>query len=144
MCAALHVHPNSTRGWMEKDVVCHLECPWFGGCLAITVLTVISIWCPLFKLVCPWIKNQHMCIWMYHQQFGLCLMAMDFLFLNLQTVLLCTLMTKPVFLQTTKNSSHQLRLFHLLQRHWWSDGCNAYEARSWAVLAIHWCFKEKS
>ena len=23
---------------MEKDVVCHLECPWFGGCLTITVL----------------------------------------------------------------------------------------------------------
>jgi len=36
---------------MEKDVVCHLECPWFGGCLAITVLTIISVWCPLFKMV---------------------------------------------------------------------------------------------
>ena len=27
------------RGLMEKDVVCRLECSWFGGCLAITVLT---------------------------------------------------------------------------------------------------------
>jgi hypothetical protein len=23
---------------MEKDVLCRLECPWFGGCLAITGL----------------------------------------------------------------------------------------------------------
>ena len=41
---------------MEKDVVCLLKCPWYGGCLAITVLTVISVWCPLFKMVCPWKK----------------------------------------------------------------------------------------
>ena len=109
MCAALRIHPNSMRGWMEKDVVSHLECPWFGGCLAITVLTVISVWCPLFKMVCPWRKNQHLCNWIYHQQFGLCVMAMDFLFLNLQTVLLCTLTMMTVFLRTAKNSSHQLQ-----------------------------------
>ena len=24
------------RGRMEKDIVCRLECPWFGRCLAIT------------------------------------------------------------------------------------------------------------
>jgi len=34
---------------------------------------------------------------------------MDFLFLKLRTVLLCTLMTKTVFLPTTKNSSHHLQ-----------------------------------
>ena len=31
---------------MEKDVVCRLECPWFGGCLVITVLSVTSLWYP--------------------------------------------------------------------------------------------------
>ena len=31
------------------------------------------------------------------------------LFLNLRTILLCTLTTKTVFLQTAKNSSHQLQ-----------------------------------
>ena len=36
-------------------------------------------------------------------------MAMDCLFLNPRTVLLCTLMTKIVFFQTAKNSSHQLQ-----------------------------------
>ena len=93
---------------MEKDVVCRLECPLFGGCLAIRVLTVISVWWPLFKMVCPWRQNKHLCIQIYHQQFGLCLMAMDFLFLNLRTILLCTLTTMTVFLQTAKNSSHEL------------------------------------
>jgi len=62
------VHPNAMRGWMEKDVVCHLECPWFGGCLEITLLTVIAVWCPLLKMVCPCRKNQHLCIRIYHQQ----------------------------------------------------------------------------
>ena len=38
----LHVYPNSKRGWIEKDV-CRLECPWFGGCLAITVLTYFCV-----------------------------------------------------------------------------------------------------
>jgi len=36
-------------------------------------------------------------------------MAIDFLFLNLRTVLLYTLTTKTVFLQTAKNSSHRLQ-----------------------------------
>ena len=54
-------------------------------------------------------KNQHQCIQIYHQQFGLCLMAKDFLFLNLRTILLYTLTTMTVFLQTAKNSSHQLQ-----------------------------------
>ena len=53
--------------------------------------------------------KQHLCIRIYHQQFGLCLMAMDFLFLNLRTILLYTLMTMTVFLQTAKNSSHQFQ-----------------------------------
>ena len=65
-CAALRVHPNSMRGWMETDVVCRLECLWFGGCLAVTVLTVISVSCPLFKMVCPWRKIEHLCIRIYH------------------------------------------------------------------------------
>jgi len=34
-------------GEWGKDVVCCLECSWFVGCLAITVLTVISVWCPI-------------------------------------------------------------------------------------------------
>ena len=105
---ALRVHPNLMRRWMEKDVVCRLKCTWFGGCLATTVLTVISAWCPLLKMACPWRRNQHLCIRIYHQQFGLCLMAMDFLFLNFRTILLCTLTTKTLFLQTAKNSSRQL------------------------------------
>jgi len=54
-------------------------------------------------------KNKHLCIRIYHQQFGLWLMAMDFPFLNLSTILLFTLTTKTVFLQTAKNSSHQLQ-----------------------------------
>jgi len=33
----------------------------------------------------------------------------DFLFLNLRKILLCTVTTKRVFLQTAKNSSHQLQ-----------------------------------
>ena len=45
----------------------------------------------------------------YHQKFGLCLMAMDIFFLNRRTILLCTLKTKTVFLQTAKYSSHQLQ-----------------------------------
>ena len=93
---------------MEKNVVCRLDWPWFRGCLATTALTVISVWSPLFKMVCPWTKNQHF-IRIYHQQFCLCLMAMDFLSLNLRTILLCTLTTKAVFLQTAQNSSHQLQ-----------------------------------
>jgi len=64
---------------------------------------------PYSKWLCPWRKNQHLCIRIYQQQFGLCLMAMDFLFLNLRTILLHTLATKTVFLQTAKNSSHQLQ-----------------------------------
>jgi len=39
---------------------------------------------------------------------GLCLMVMDFLFLNLRTILLYT-MTMIAFLQTAKNNSHQLQ-----------------------------------
>ena len=31
---------------MGKGVVGCLECPWFGACLATTVLTVISVCCP--------------------------------------------------------------------------------------------------
>ena len=53
------------------------------------------------------IHTQHLCIQIYHQQIGLCLMARDILLLNLRTILLCTLTTKTVFLQTAKNSSHQ-------------------------------------
>ena len=90
---------------MEKDVVCRLECLWFGGCLAITVLTVISVWSPLFKMVYPRRKNQHLCIRIYHQQFGLCLMAMNFLFLNLQTILLCTLMTRTCFFKQRRTAA---------------------------------------
>ena len=108
-CAALRVHPNSIRRLMVKDAVCRLERPWFGVCLATTELTVISVWRPLFKMVCPCKKNQHFCIRIYHQQFGLCLMATDVLFLKLRTILLCTLTTKAVFLQTAQNSSHQLQ-----------------------------------
>jgi len=40
---------------------------------------------------------------------GLCLMAMDFLFLNLRTILLYTLTIMTVFLQTAKNNSHKLQ-----------------------------------
>jgi len=40
---------------------------------------------------------------------GLRLMAMDFLFLNLRTILLYTLTTMTVFLQTANNNSHQLQ-----------------------------------
>ena len=47
-------------------------------------------------MVCPLRQNQHLCIRIYHQQFGLCLMAMDFLFLNLRTILLYTLTTMTV------------------------------------------------
>ena len=94
---------------MEKDVVCRLECQWFGGCLAITVLTVICVWCSIFKMVCPWRINQHLFFRIYHLQFDLCFMAMNFPFLNLRTILLCTLTTMTVFLQTVKYSSHQLQ-----------------------------------
>ena len=55
-------------------------------------------------MVRPWRKNQHLCIRIYHQQFDLCLMAIDFLFLNLRTTLLCTLKTKTV----SSNSEEQL------------------------------------
>jgi len=57
-------------------------------------------------------KNQHLCIRIYHQQFGLCLMVMDILFLNYWTIFLCTLTKKTVFLQTAKNSSLQLQELH--------------------------------
>ena len=36
-------------------------------------------------------------------------MAIDILFLKLRTILLCTLLTKTVFLETVKKSSHQLQ-----------------------------------
>jgi len=36
-------------------------------------------------------------------------MAMDFLFLNFRTILLCTLTMKTVFLKRAKDSSHQLQ-----------------------------------
>ena len=32
---------------MEKDVVCRLECTWFGGCLATTVLTYFCMVPPI-------------------------------------------------------------------------------------------------
>jgi len=32
---------------MEKDIVCYLECPWFGGCLTITILTYFCIVPPI-------------------------------------------------------------------------------------------------
>jgi len=54
-------------------------------------------------------KNQHLGIQIYHQLFSLCLMAMDVPFLKLRTILLCTLTTKTVFLQTAKTSSYQLQ-----------------------------------
>ena len=41
-----------------------------------TLLTVISIWCPVIKMVCPWRRSQHLCIRIYHKQFCLRLMAM--------------------------------------------------------------------
>jgi len=31
-------NPNSMHRLMEKDAVCRLEWPWFGRCLATTVL----------------------------------------------------------------------------------------------------------
>ena len=104
----LHYVFNSMRGWMEKDVLCRLECPWFGGCLEITVLTVIAVWCPYSKWY-VYEKKNHLCARIYHQQFGLCLMAINFLFLSVRTTLLCTLTTKTVFLQTAKNSSQELQ-----------------------------------
>ena len=94
---------------MEKEIVCSLECPCFGGCLENSLLAVISAWCPIFKMVFPWRKNQHLCIRIYHQHFGLCLMAIDYLFVNLRTILLCSLTTKTVFLQRAKKSSHQFQ-----------------------------------
>ena len=95
---------------MEKDVVCRLECLWFGRCLAITVLTNFCFLPPIQNgTSMKKEKNQHLCIRIYHQEFGLCLMAMDILFLTLRTILLRTLTTKTVFLQTAKNSSHQLQ-----------------------------------
>jgi hypothetical protein len=81
----------------------------FGECLAIRVLTVISVWCPLFKMVCPRRKNQHLCIRTYNQQFDLCLMALDFMFLKLRTILLRILTTKILFVETAKNSNNQLQ-----------------------------------
>jgi len=53
-------------------------------------------------------KKINTCV-IYHQQFGLCFRGMDFLFLNLRTILLLTLTAKTVFLQTAKNSSHHLQ-----------------------------------
>ena len=43
MCCTMCLSKVNMRGWMDKEVVCRLECPWFGGCPAITVLTVISV-----------------------------------------------------------------------------------------------------
>jgi len=40
---------------------------------------------------------------------GVCLIAMDFLFLNLRTILLYNLTMMTVFLQITKKNSHQLQ-----------------------------------
>ena len=48
---------SKLNAWVNgKDVVCRLECPWFGGCLATTVLTVMSVWYTLFQIVYPWKK----------------------------------------------------------------------------------------
>jgi len=94
---------------MKKDVACCLACPCFWECLAITVLTVISVWCPLFKMVCPWRKNQHLCILNIPSAIQPVPHGVGLLFLNLRTILLCTLMNKTVFLQTVKKSSHQLQ-----------------------------------
>ena len=63
----------------------------------------------LFKILCPWRKHQHLFSRIYHRQSCRCLMAMYFLFLNLQTIFLCTLTMKTLFLQIAKNSSHQLQ-----------------------------------
>jgi len=51
---------------------------------------------------------------------------------------------KVTFRTRNQEFEQDRRLFHLLQRHWWSDRCNAYVAQSWAVVTIHWCFKDKS
>ena len=103
-------------GWMEKDVVRRLECPWFGGCLAIRVLTVISVWCPLFKMVCPWRKSQQFCIRIYHKQFGLCCLEMDFLFMNFRTILLCSLTTMTVFLKQRRTAAISFKRCRLLAK----------------------------
>jgi len=80
---------------MEKDVVCCLECPWF------LYGTPYSKWYVHEEKI-------NTCVSEYTTANGLCLMAIDFLFLNLWKILLCTLMM-TVFLQTVKNNSHHLQ-----------------------------------
>ena len=69
-------------------------------------MTVIFVWCPYSKW---YVHKEKINTCVSDQLFGLCLMAMDFLFLKLWTILLCTLTTKTVFLQTAKNSSHRFQ-----------------------------------
>ena len=59
-------------------------------------------------MVCPWRKNQHLCIRIYHQQTA-CALWRRTLFLNLRTILLYTLTMMTVLLQTVKKNSHQLQ-----------------------------------
>ena len=121
-CAALRVHPNSMRGWMEEDVVCCLECPWFEGCLTITVLTYFCMVPPIQNIM-SMKKKINTCVSEYTISNSACASwrwtscswnsgqfcygivrsrtkATEFFFI---------LTTKTVFLQTAKNSSHQLQ-----------------------------------
>ena len=100
---------SKLNAWVNgKNGVCRLECPWFGGCQQSQYWLLFLYGAPYSKWYVHEEKIQHLCIWIYHKQFGLCLMAMEFLFLNLHTILLCILTTKTVFLQTAKNRSHPL------------------------------------
>ena len=63
--------------------------PMVWGCLATTVLTVFFCMVPPIQNGLSMKKKSNF-IWIHLQQFGLCLMAMDILFLNLRTILLCT------------------------------------------------------
>jgi len=82
-----------------------------------TVLAVISVWCPLFKMVCVWKKNRHLWFWIYHQQFGLCLMAMGFLFLKLRTILHLLWQRRLCFFKQRRKAAITFKRCRLLAKH---------------------------
>ena len=143
---------SKLNAWVNgKDVVCRLECPWFGGCIATTVLTVISVWYTLFQIVCPWKKSikksEKASAMTFSGNWNFQKTRQNFWHQVYNSGIYYNIPWKwQYFAPETKNSGNSLkpRFSQLLQRHWWPDGWNAYQAQSWAVATIHWCFTEQS
>ena len=144
---------------MEKDVVCLLECPWFGGCLATAVLTYFCIVPPIQNGMymkkkiktcvskytisnsacaswgwtsCSWISGQFCYVlWWQRQCFFKQQRTAAVSFKEMQTT--CQAQTPPIVRSQTASSvtSSGILNFQKIRQNFWHLPC-------WVIIAGWW------